>query len=72
MHRRKRPKYYNDQMRELIGNVIHSKRDRAMMRMRLCDDVPIEIIAEKFRLSPQRTGEIVREYENILFSEISG
>ena len=43
--------YTNSQMRELIGEHIHSKRDREILSMFYVDDISQEIIAEKFKMS---------------------
>ena len=47
--------YGNSEIEALIDEHIHSERDRALMKRRLCDGILFEPLAEEFDLSVQRT-----------------
>lgn len=48
----------NSEIRALIDEHIHSERDRALLKRRLCDGVLFEPLAEEFGLSVQWTKDI--------------
>lgn len=62
--------YSNSQIRHLIGEYIHSERDRRILERRLIDGIVFERLAEEFDLSVRQTREIVHRNENILFKHI--
>lgn len=50
--------YLNSEIRRLIDEVIHSERDRNLMKRKLCDDVCFEPLAEEFGISVQQAKSI--------------
>ena len=54
----------NSELAELIGEHIHSERDRQIMRMKLIDGLTYEKIAEKFEMSPRYVRSLVRKLMN--------
>ena len=54
--------YTNSQIRELIDEIIHSERDRKIMKRRLIDGICFEPLAEEFDMS-------VRQIKNIVYRE---
>lgn len=64
--------YSNSQIREIIGEYIHSERDRAILCRRLIDGITFERLAEEFDLSPRQTREIVRKGEIQIFKHLPG
>lgn len=64
--------YSNSQIREIIGEYIHSERDRAILCRRLIDGITFERLAEEFDLSPRQTREIVRKAETQIFKHLPG
>lgn len=66
------PEYTNSQIRELINEYIHSKRDRDILCMRLIDGICFEPLAEEFQMSVRQIKTIVYKGEKKLFSHIPG
>ena len=64
--------YSNSQIRELIGEYIHSERDRGILERRLIDGITFERLAEEFEMSPRQIRNIVSRQENILFRKVEG
>lgn len=62
--------YTNSQVRELIEELVHSERDRAILCRRLIDGVVFEKLAEEFELSTRQTREIVHKHERVIFRHI--
>ena len=62
--------YTNSQIREIIGEYIHSERDRKIMERRLVDGITFERLAEEFDLSVRRTKTIVYECQVQIFRHI--
>ena len=62
--------YTNSQIREIIGEYIHSERDRKIMERRLIDGITFERLAEEFDLSVRRTKTIVYECQVQIFRHI--
>ena len=56
----------NSQIAELIGENIHSERDRQIMRMKLIDGYTYEKIAEIVQMSPRYIRTLVRKLSGIL------
>ena len=50
--------YLNSEIRGLIDEVIHSERDRELMKRKLCDDIYFEPLAEEFNISVQQAKSI--------------
>lgn len=51
----------NSQLAELIGEHIHSERNRKIMRMKLIDGYTYEKIAEIVEMSPRYVRSLVRK-----------
>ena len=51
----------NSQLAELIGEHIHSERNRQIMRMKLIDGLTYEKIAEIVQMSPRYIRSLVRQ-----------
>ena len=62
--------YTNSQIREIIGEYIHSERDRRIMERRLIDGITFEKLAEEFDLSVRRTKTIVYNCQVQIFKHI--
>jgi DNA-directed RNA polymerase specialized sigma subunit len=62
--------YSNSQIREIIGEYIHSERDRKIMIRRLVDDITLEKLAEEFDLSVSQTKRIVSRHMMTVFSHV--
>ena len=62
--------YTNSQIREIIGEYIHSERDRKIMARRLIDGITFERLAEEFELSVRCTKTIVYRCQVEIFRHI--
>ena len=62
--------YTNSQIREIIGEYIHSERDRKIMERRLIDGITFEKLAEEFDLSVRCTKTIVYRCQVEIFRHI--
>ena len=62
--------YTNSQIREVIGEYIHSERDRKIMERRLIDGITFERLAEEFDLSVRCTKTIVYRCQVEIFRHI--
>ena len=62
--------YTNSQIREIIGEYIHSERDRKIMERRLIDGITFERLAEEFELSVRCTKTIVYRCQVDIFRHI--
>ena len=51
----------NSQIAELIGEHIHSERDRQIMKMKLIDGLTYEKIAENVQMSPRYIRSLVKK-----------
>ena len=54
----------NSELAEMIGEHIHSERDRQIMRMKLIDGLTYEKIAEIMEMSPRYVRSLVRKLMN--------
>ena len=54
--------YTNSEIEKLIDEVIHSERDRRIMKRRLIDGICFEPLAEEFQLSVVQIKRIVYKY----------
>ena len=59
--------YTNSQIRELIDEVIHSERDRKILKRRLIDGICFEPLAEEFDMSERQIRRIVYRLQERLF-----
>lgn len=62
--------YTNSQIKELIEEHIHSRRDRQVLYLRLVDGLTFEKISEEMDLSVRHTKTIVYKAEEILFKHL--
>lgn len=60
----------NSQIREWIDEYIHSERDRALLKRRLCDGICYEPLAEEFGLSVWQTKNIIYKAQEKLFASV--
>lgn len=59
--------YTNSEISHLIDELIHSERDRAILKRRLIDGICYEPLAEEFDMSPVQIKRIVYKAENKIF-----
>lgn len=62
--------YTNSQIKALIDEHIHSRRDRQVLFLRLVEGLTFEKIAEEMELSVRHTKTIVYKAEEILFKHL--
>ena len=60
-----------EEWERLIYNHIFNERDRAILRRRLFDAIPIEKLAEEFDLSVAQTKRILNKCQDKLFQKMS-
>lgn len=58
--------YTNSQIKDLIAEHIHNRRDREILVDRLCDGMVFERLGEKYGLSTQRVKAIVYKETQVL------
>lgn len=56
----------NSELAEMIGEHIHSERDRQIMRMKLIDGLTYEKIAENVDMSPRYIRALVKKLTTLL------
>jgi len=59
--------YTNSEVFDAIDDLIHSERDRAILKRRLIDGITYERLAEEFELSVAQIKRIVYKGENRIF-----
>lgn len=64
--------YTNSQIKALIDEYIHSKRDREILCKRLIDGICYEPLAEEFQMSVRQIKTIVYKAEAKLFAHLPG
>ena len=62
--------YTNTQIRDLIGEHIHSERDRKILERRLIDGVTFEKLAEEQELSVSQVKRIIWKGSEIIFRHL--
>ena len=62
--------YTNSQISAIIDEVIHSERDRAILKRRYIDGICYEPLAEEFDLSVRQMKNIVYRSEQRLYSKV--
>ena len=62
--------YSNSQIREIIGEWIHSERDRRLLERRLIDGMTFERLAEEFDMSDRQVRRIVYKLQEQLFKHL--
>lgn len=58
-------------MTALIDDLIHSERDRAILKRRMIDGICFEPLADEFGLSVQRVKRIVYKEQERLFAHLN-
>ena len=61
--------FYNSVIEKIIDEVIHSERDRAILKRRLIDGILQEPLAEEFDLSVTRIQQILYQGQDRVFKE---
>lgn len=62
-----KPEYTNSSVARVIDEYIHSERDRAIIKRRLIDGIPIEKLAEEFDRSPRAMQRKVAKLQSAVF-----
>lgn len=62
--------YTNSKVREVIGEYIHSERDRKIMIRRLIDDITLDLLSVEFQLSVSQVKRIVWKNSEIVFRHL--
>ena len=62
--------YDNSEIRAVIDEVIHSERDRALLKRRLIDGICQEPLAEEFNLSVTRVQQIIYKGQDKIFRRL--
>ena len=62
--------YTNSQIREIIGEHIHSERDRRILERRLIDGITFGRLAEETDLSVSQVKRIIWKNSEIRFSHL--
>lgn len=62
--------YTNSELKHIIDEWIHSKRDRDIASARLIDGLSIEECAELFDRSPRQMQRIINRLQSIVFLHI--
>ena len=65
--RKRNTRYTNNFMENLIDELVHSKRDRAILKRRYIDGLIFDELAEEFHISTRHIKTIVHKYDNVLF-----
>lgn len=61
------PLLTTQEIARMIDDCVPHERNRRILKRRLCDGVPFDVIAEEFSLTPRRIKQILREYTDTLF-----
>lgn len=56
----------NSEIAERIGEIVHSKRDREIMRLKLIDGLTLEQTAEAIEMSVPQIQRIVKHYKKLI------
>lgn len=59
--------YTNSEVTDAIDELIHSERDRSILKRRLIDGLTYEKLAEEFDLSVTQIKRIIYKGEDIIF-----
>lgn len=62
--------YTNSEINAIIDDVVHSERDRAILKRRLIDGICYEPLAEEFDLSVRHIKKIVYTQEEKIFKHL--
>lgn len=63
-----KPVYYNWQIEEAINQVVHSERDRKLLRRRYIDGIIFEALAEEMDMSVIQCKRICKRYRRPLMA----
>lgn len=64
--------YFNSDAERVINEVVHNKRDRELMRLRLIDGLTFQQMAEALDLSVRHTQNLYAKYAPRVFKHLSG
>lgn len=64
------PVYKNSDMCRAIEEYVHNQRHRELLRLRYCEGMTYEEIAEVVSFSPQHVRHICKHYKQILISSL--
>ena len=64
------PEYSNSEMCRIIDEYVHHPRYRVILRLRFCDSLTYEEIAEEVGYSPQHVKDICRKHKHMLLSRL--
>ena len=59
--------YSNSRLREIVGEYVHSERDRQLFVRRYQDDITLEQLAEEFDLSVTQVKRIIKKHYYTVF-----
>ena len=59
--------YSNSRLREIVGEYVHSQRDRQLFLRRYQDDITLEQLAEEFDLSVTQVKRIIKKHYYTVF-----
>lgn len=59
--------YSNSRLREIVGEYVHSERDRQLFLRRYQDDITLERLAEEFDLSVTQVKRIIKKHYYTVF-----
>ena len=62
--------YSNSHIEYIIDEYVHNEKHRKLLKRRYIDGVCYEPLSEEFSLTPRQVKNIVRKYENIIFSHL--
>ena len=60
--------YSNSRLREIVGEYIHSERDRKILIRKYCDSRTIEQLEEEYELSVSQIKRIIYKHSITIFS----
>ena len=61
--------YINSHISHIIDEVVHSERDRNLLKRRYIDGIHLEPLSEEFQLSVTQTKRIIKKYSYKLFKD---
>ena len=64
------PEYSNSEMIRIIEEYIHHPRYRLVLRLRFCDSLTYEEIAEEVGYSPQHVKDLCRRHKHTLLRHL--
>lgn len=64
------PEYRNSDMCRIIDEYIHHPRYRIILRLRFCESMTYEEIAEEVGYSPQHVKDLCRKHKHTLFRHL--